>query len=325
MNPLQISIVIPVHNEQENLQELLSRLAATMHLLKKPYEIILIDDGSTDDSLKILREAIQKYPSIKVVRLNRNYGQHAALFAGFSQAQGEMIVTIDADLQNPPEEIPKLIQKMEEGYEVVGGYRQDRKDSIFRRIPSFFVAKLTSRLVRVALKDYGCMLRAYKREIVEAMLSSEEHSTYIPALANSLASSVAEIPIAHQARTRGKSKYSFLRLLHLNFDLMTSFSLLPIQLIGILGVFIALTGLGFSTFLLLMRLVKGSEWAAQGVFTLFGILFFFVGLQILAIGVMGEYIGRIYQEVRGRPRYRIQEMFSSPSAGSSQETPTDGS
>ena len=306
-----LSVVVPVYNEEENLPELLSRLRATLDGLKRSYEIVLVDDGSSDRTPAMLREAVSKQPHLKVVRFNKNYGQHNAIFAGFAQAEGEIVVTIDADLQNPPEEIPKLVQKMEEGYEVVGGYREDRQDSIFRKIPSYFVAKITSKLVRVPLKDYGCMLRAYRKELVKAMEASGEVSTYIPALANSYASSVAEIPVAHHARARGASKYSLLRLLHLNFDLMTSFSLLPIQLIGLAGVLIALTGLAFSVFLLAMRLLKGAEWAAQGVFTLFGILFFFVGVQILAIGLMGEYIGRIYQEVRRRPRYRVREILAS--------------
>ena len=306
---MEISIVIPVYNESENIKELAAELTCAVQPLKKSYELIFVDDGSSDSSVPIIKQMMKEYPNLKLVRLNRNYGQHAAIFAGFEQAQGKIIVTLDADLQNPPSEIPKLLQKMEEGYEVVSGYRQNRQDSILRKIPSYFVAKITSKLVRVPLKDYGCMLRAYRKELVKEILSSGEISTYIPALANSYASSVAEVPVLHNPRTRGKSKYSLLRLLHLNFDLMTSFSLLPIQLIGIIGLFIALSGIGFSLFLLVMRLIRGSEWAVQGVFTLFGILFFFVGLEVLAIGLMGEYIGRIYQEVRRRPRYRIQEII----------------
>jgi undecaprenyl-phosphate 4-deoxy-4-formamido-L-arabinose transferase len=306
-----ISVVVPVFNEEENLPELLRRLRAVMDGMGRAYEIILVDDGSSDRTPQMLKEAVGQYPNLKVVRFNKNYGQHNAIFAGFAQVQGEIVVTIDADLQNPPEEIPKLVKKMDEGYEVVGGYRENRQDSIFRKIPSYFVAKITSKLVKVQLKDYGCMLRAYRKDLVKAMESSEEVSTYIPALANSYAASIAEIPVDHRARTKGESKYSLLRLLHLNFDLMTSFSLLPIQMVGLAGVFIALAGLAFSVFLLVMRFVKGAEWAAQGVFTLFGILFFFIGVQVLAIGLIGEYIGRIYQEVRKRPRYRIREVLSS--------------
>ncbi len=308
---MDLSIIIPVYNEQENLPELVQRLSRVLDGTGKSYEIILVDDGSKDRSFLILKDLAGGNPRLKVIRFNRNYGQHNAIFAGFSEAQGKTIVTLDADLQNPPEEIPKLLAKIDEGYEVVGGFRQNRQDSIFRKIPTYLVAKMTSKFVGVHLKDYGCMLRAYKKELVDAMLESGEVSTYIPALANSLASSVAEIPVDHQARSRGESKYSLLKLLHLNFDLMTSFSLMPIQIIGLAGVIIAFLGLAFSIFLLIMRLIMGPEWAVGGVFTLFGILFFFVGLQVLAIGIMGEYIGRIYQEVRKRPRYRVQEIIPS--------------
>lgn len=307
----QISVVVPVFNEEENLPELLSRLTAVLTGLKKSYEIIFVDDGSRDRSAAILKEALAKDAAVKLIKFNRNYGQHNAIFAGFDLAQGEAVVTIDADLQNPPEEIPKLLAKMDEGYEVVGGYRENRQDSILRKIPTFLVARMASKFVKVELKDYGCMLRAYKKDLVKAMVESGEVSTYIPALANSFAGSVAEVPVKHAARTRGESKYSFLRLLHLNFDLMTSFSLLPIQMVGLLGFLIAGTGVAFSAFLLAMRLIKGSAWAVQGVFTLFAVLFFFIGLQVLAIGLIGEYVGRIYQEVRRRPRYRVQAVFSS--------------
>jgi len=307
---MDISVVIPVYNEEENLREFADELLGVLKSLKKSFEVIFIDDGSKDRSSQILRELCKGYPFITFIRLNRNYGQHSAIFCGFEYAKGDTIITIDADLQNPPSEIPKLLEKIDEGYEAVGGYRESRQDSFLRKIPSFIVAKITSRLVQVPLKDYGCMLRAYKKDLVEAMISSGGVSTYIPALANSLAGSVAEVPIEHRARTRGTSKYNLFQLLRLNFDIMTGFSLIPIQWVGVLGFVIASSGLLFSLFLLMMRLIKGSVWAAEGVFTLFGILFFFVGIQILVMGLMGEYIGRIYQEVRKRPRYRVQEVLT---------------
>ena len=318
MNLVELSVVVPVYNEEDNIEELVRRLSVVLDSTKKTYEVIFVDDGSKDRSFGMLRICALKNPSFKVIRFNRNYGQHSAIFAGFSHARGDVVVTLDADLQNPPEEIPKLLHKMEEGYEVVSGYRQNRQDSLCRKIPSFFVALITSKLVGVQLRDYGCMLRAYRKELVRLMCENSGASTYIPALANSFASSVTEVSVHHEHRRRGKSKYGLLSLLRLNFDLMTSFSLLPIQMIGVVGFVMSLFGLGFSLFLLLMRLVKGSEWAVQGTFTLFGILFFFVGVQVLSMALIGEYIGRIYQEVRSRPRYRIQEIFSYATAN----TPT---
>ena len=231
-----------------------------------------------------------------------------ALFAGFEFARGRIVITIDADLQNPPEEIPKLVSKAEEGYEIVATYRKRRKDSIFRKLPSYIVNKITAKLVGVKLRDYGCMLRAYRRNIIDYLNMCPESSSFIPALANTFAKKITEIEVKHEERKKGKTKYSLFRLWRLNFDLMTSFSLLPIQIISTLGFAIAAIGLGFALFLLLRRFFIGPE--GEGVFTLFGILFFFIGVQILALGIIGEYIGRIYQEVRRRPRFIIKkELF----------------
>jgi undecaprenyl-phosphate 4-deoxy-4-formamido-L-arabinose transferase len=299
-----ISVLIPVLNEEESLRELQERLQKTLDNIKKPYEIIYINDGSTDSTQRIMEEFHDRYPGIRVIEFNRNYGQHMALFAGFTYAKGDIIVTIDADLQNPPEEIPKLIQKIEEGYEVVGTYRKKRKDSLFRRLASMIVNKITSRLVGVKLKDYGCMLRAYRRSIIDNINMCPESSSFIPALANTFAKKIVEIEVEHEERKKGTTKYSLFRLLRLNFDLMTSFSLLPIQFIGVLGIIIAFLGLVFALFLIARRFIVGPE--VEGTFTLFGILFFFIGIQIFALGIIGEYIGRIYQEVRRRPRFIVK-------------------
>jgi undecaprenyl-phosphate 4-deoxy-4-formamido-L-arabinose transferase len=238
---------------------------------------------------------------------NRNYGQHAAVVAGFERATGEVIVTLDGDLQNPPEEIPKLLAKIKEGYDVVGGWREGRRDSLIRRGLSYMINQVTSMIVGVKMKDYGCMLRAYRREVVERICQCQEISSFIPVLANSFAGSVAEIPVAHSPRRSGRSKYTPFRLLRLNFDLLTGFSLLPIQVVSFAGIVISFLGLGFALFLGVRRLMVGPE--VEGVFTLFAILFFFVGLQILALGLIGEYIGRIYMEVRRRPRYVVKEIW----------------
>lgn len=304
-NQPEISVVIPVFNEEDNLVELHARLAATMNQAGQSWEVIYVDDGSKDRSWELLSRIQGQDPQVRLVRFNRNYGQHMAIFAGFEAVRGSVVVTLDADLQNPPEEVPKLVAKLAEGYDVVSGWRQNRHDSVLRKIPTWMVAKVTSKVVGVELKDYGCMLRAYRRDIVQAMCASQETSSYIPALANLYAASVAEIPVAHAERAGGESKYSLFKLIKLNFDLMTGFSVLPIQMISVLGVLVALVGLGFGLFLFVRRLIVGPE--VEGVFTLFAILFVFVGLQILGVGLMGEYLGRIYREVRHRPRFVIRE------------------
>lgn len=306
--PVDISVVIPIYNEEENLELLHNRLKKTLEKIGRSYEIILVDDGSHDRSVEIVTELKKKTYQIRLIEFIRNYGQHAAVFAGFAQSRGEIIVTMDADLQNPPEEIPKLISKIEEGHDIVGGWRQNRRDSVFRKLPSWCVNRFVSRVTGVHLRDYGCMLRAYRRPVVDRIVSCNEISSFIPTLANSFAHSVAEIEVAHEERIKGQSKYNLRSLIKLNFDLVTGFSVFPIQLISGLGILIALIGVGFGFFLLLMRLIYGPDWAVQGVFTLFAFLFVFMGIQLLAMGLIGEYIGRIYAEVRKRPRYVIKNI-----------------
>jgi undecaprenyl-phosphate 4-deoxy-4-formamido-L-arabinose transferase len=302
-----VSIVIPVYNEEANLELLYKRLEPVLEDLGRSYEVLFIDDGSRDRSLGILCRLQEKYEAVRVIQLNRNYGQHAAVFAGLDHARGDVIVTLDADLQNPPEEIPGLLDKIAEGHDVVGGWRENRQDHAFRRLFSWVANKVTSKVVGVEMRDYGCMLRAYRREVVEVLRGCSEVSSFIPALANTFAGSPTEIPVGHDRRKNGRSKYNPFRLIRLNFDLVTGFSLLPIQVVSLAGIGIALLGLGFGVFLMLRRLVVGAE--AEGIFTLFAILFVFVGIQILALGLIGEYIGRIYMEVRRRPRYVIRKIF----------------
>lgn len=308
-----LSIVIPIFNEEENILALWERLSRVMtgHFADptKPWEVIFTDDGSRDRSLALLVDIAKTEPRVKVIEFNRNYGQHSAIFGAFAATRGQIVVTMDADLQNPPEEIPKLVAKVEEGYDVVGGWRQGRQDndSFFRTMPSKIVNAITRRTTGVKLHDYGCMLRAYSRDVVNAMLLCKERSSFIPALANSFAKRITEVPVAHAVRSAGTSKYGLWKLINLQFDLLTSFSLLPLQMLSVLGVVIA--ALGFLLFLGLgaYRFLH-PEGTAQGVFTLFAILFFFVGCQFVAFGLLGEYIGRIYQEVRDRPRYRVKKV-----------------
>jgi undecaprenyl-phosphate 4-deoxy-4-formamido-L-arabinose transferase len=303
-----ISVIIPVYNEEENLRELGARLLGTLTAMGRPFEIIFVDDGSTDHSWDLLSELHEKHPeNLRALQFHRNFGQHQAIFAGFQASRGRIMVTLDADLQNPPEEIPRLVAKIEEGYDTVGGWRENRRDSIFRRLPSLMVNFVMSRVTGVRLRDYGCMLRAYRREVVDSINQCQESSSFIPALANLFAHRVAEIPVGHAERERGKSKYSLIKLLRLNFDLMTGFSNFPIHVVGFTGVAIAFLGLLFGAFLLLRRLFVGPE--VEGIFTLFAILFIFVGLNTLGLALIGEYVGRIYREVRGRPRFVIRQTL----------------
>jgi undecaprenyl-phosphate 4-deoxy-4-formamido-L-arabinose transferase len=302
-----LSVVVPVLDEAPSLADLHDRLARTLKDVGLPHEIIFVDDGSRDGSAGVLRDLHARNDAVKVVRFNRNYGQHAAVLAGMERARGDVVVTLDADLQNPPEEIPRLLAALGDGVDVAGGWRAGRRDPWARRAASWAANRLTSAIVGVRLRDYGCMLRAYRRSVVDQIVACPGVAQFIPALGASFATGVAEIPVAHEAREHGRSRYGLLRLLRLNFDLLTGFSLLPIQVVSVLGILVSLMGLGFALFLGVRRLLVGPE--VEGVFTLFAILFFFVGLHILALGLIGEYVGRIYQEVRRRPRYVISEVL----------------
>ncbi|MGV8056759.1 MAG: glycosyltransferase [Smithellaceae bacterium] len=307
-NNVQLAVVIPVYNEEKNLPLLMDRLLPVMQGLGKSFEIILIDDGSRDNSLVLLKE-FAKNERVKVVELTRNYGQHAAIMAGFSICSSEIVITMDADLQNPPEEIPNLIRVMEEGnYDVVGTIRKGRQDSFFRILPSKLINVVARKITGVGMHDWGCMLRAYRRTVVERMIQCHEHATFIPALATVFAKRVTEVEVSHEERYGGKSNYPLRKLVNLQFDLVASFSDFPIKLIMYGGILLSFLGVCFGIVLAIARLAYGAAWAAEGVFTLFAILFVFVGMQFFALGVLGEYIGRIYLEVRRRPEYVIENI-----------------
>jgi undecaprenyl-phosphate 4-deoxy-4-formamido-L-arabinose transferase len=315
-----LSVVIPIYNEQGNLPQLFSRVGKVVAELKVPTEVILVDDGSRDDSADMIRAAAhaEGSPFVAVI-LNRNYGQHAAVMAGFSRVRGDLVITLDADLQNPPEEIPNLMREAEKGFEVVGTIRLMRKDSFFRRFASRIVNKIVRKVTGVEMTDYGCMLRAYRRHIVETMLRCNERSTFIPMLANSFARHTTEITVQHEERAAGDSKYSVLKLINLQFDLLTSMSTAPLRLLTFLGVTIAAAGTLFAIALLVLRLIYGHEWGVEGVFPLFAILFIFVGAQFMGVGLVGEYIGRIYYDVRARPRFIIEEVVGQPAETEAQK------
>lgn len=304
-----ISIVIPVYNEEKNLAVLFERLTQTLDALAKTYEIILTNDGSKDRSSVILTELFHRRPDvIRVIEFNGNFGQHMAIMAGFERVRGEIIITMDADLQNPPEEIPKLIKAMERGHDVINTHRMQRQDNWFRLMVSRAHNAARARMIpALKMKDEGCMLRGYRRHIVDLMVATGESSTFIPALALQYASNPVEIPVAHESRHAGESNYTLYRLIRYNFDLVTGFSLFPLQIFTVMGLGISFFSFLFVMFLLLRRLFLGPE--VEGVFTLFAILFFLIGIVLLGLGVVGEYIGRIYQEVRKRPRFIVHHVL----------------
>ena len=305
---MRTSVVVPVYNEAGNLPELLRRLVAVMDATGEPYELVFVDDGSRDGSLPILKQAAADRPDrVRVLELARNFGQHQAILAAFESVSGDAVVTLDADLQNPPEEIPKILAKIREGYDVVGGVRQDRQDTFARRLASVLVNRVTVAITRMRITDFGCMLRAYSRDVVEEINRCDESSTFIPALAQSFARRPTEVPVTHAPRRHGESAYSLYRLVRLNFDLMTGFSLVPLLVFGLFGSLVAVGGLAFAIFLFIRRVVHGAE--AEGVFTLFAILFTLVGIAMAGLGLVGEYVGRIYQQVRGRPRFRVRRVY----------------
>lgn len=302
-----LSIVVPVYNEESNLERLIERLYPAVRSTGKTFEILFTDDGSRDRSLQILQQISRQHPSIKIIEFNGNFGQHMAILAAFEMCRGEIIITLDADLQNPPEEIPRLIEQIEKGYDVVGTIRQKRKDTLFRKMASRIVNITTNKMTGMEMNDYGCMLRAYHRNIIENINRCSESTTFIPALAQTFASRPTEIHVTHSERAAGKSNYSLYRLIRLNFDLMTGFSVVPLQLFALFGITTSVLSLAFALFLLIRRFVVGAE--VEGVFTLFAILFFFVGIIIMGIGIVGEYVGRIYQEVRKRPRFVVRRTY----------------
>ena len=311
MNPPELSIVIPVFDEEDVLPALFARLYPVLDAMGESYEIIFVNDGSRDRSAQLLAAQFRKRPEVtRVVLFNGNFGQHMAIMAGFEQVRGRIAVTLDADLQNPPEEIPKLVAAMREGHDYVGTIRRQRNDTAFRRVASKLTNRLRERITRIRMTDQGCMLRAYDRALVDTLNACGEVNTFIPALAYTFAASPVEIEVEHEARHAGQSKYSLYKLIRLNFDLVTGFSIVPLQWFSLVGMALAVASAVLFVLLLVRRFLLGAE--VEGVFTLFALQFFLTGILLFGIGLMGEYVGRIQQEVRQRPRYRISTVLEAP-------------
>ena len=311
MSAPQISVVIPVYNEEAGLGRLFERLYPALDRLGRSYEVIFVDDGSRDRSAALLKDQFLERPeTTRVIVFNANYGQHLAIIAGFEHSRGEYVVTLDADLQNPPEEIGKLIAAMDAGHDYVGSIRRARKDSWWRSVASRLMNRIRERITRIRMTDQGCMLRAYSRDIVTAIAASREVSTFIPALAYTYAHSPVEVEVEHAERAAGESKYSLYKLIRLNFDLITGFSLVPLQLFSMFGMIVSAAALATYLIVIVERLVRAG-WR-EGFATLWDrdiLAFFLIGMLLFGLGLIGEYVGRIYQQVRERPRYMIRAVL----------------
>jgi undecaprenyl-phosphate 4-deoxy-4-formamido-L-arabinose transferase len=310
----RLSVVIPVYNEEAVLPALFERLYVSLDALQLSYEIVFVNDGSKDRSVALLREQFERRPrETRVVLFHANFGQHSAIMAGFSYARGDYVITLDADLQNPPEEIGKLVDKLKEGYDYVGTIRRQRQDVLWRRLFSRAINELRERITPVRITDQGCMMRGYARSVVTALNHTREINTFIPALAALYAMRPVEVSIAHEERHAGQSKYSMYSLIRLNFDLITGFSVVPLQLFSMVGMAVATLSALLVAYLFVRRLIVGPE--AEGVFTLFGVVFFLIGVALFGIGLLGEYVGRIYAQVRERPRYIVEAVLEDDSEG----------
>lgn len=304
----ELSIVIPVYNEEAGLAKLFARLYPALDALGISYEIVFINDGSRDNTALILADQFRVRPEVtRVVLLNGNYGQHMAILAGFEATRGDIVVTLDADLQNPPEEIGNLIARIREGHDYVGSIRRERQDAAWRTHASRLMNRLREKITHVKMTDQGNMLRAYGRNVIDLINQCSEVNTFVPALAYTFARKPTEIIVEHEERAAGESKYSLYSLIRLNFDLITGFSLVPLQLFSIFGIGLSLLSGALFILLLIRRFLLGAE--VEGVFTLLAFNFFLMGVILFGIGLVGEYVGRIYQQVRGRPRYVVQTIL----------------
>jgi undecaprenyl-phosphate 4-deoxy-4-formamido-L-arabinose transferase len=310
MSGPRVSVVIPVYNEEDVLAALFARLYPALDALGSTYEVVFVNDGSQDRSVALLREQFQKRPDVtRVILFNGNFGQHMAIMAGFEHCRGERIVTLDADLQNPPEEIAKLLAAMDEGHDYVGSIRRLRRDAAWRRVASKAMNRMRERITHIRMTDQGCMLRAYSRDIVDAIRASREVSTYIPALAYSFAQNPTEVEVEHEERQAGESKYSLYSLVRLNFDLVTGFSVLPLQAFSIFGILVSLVSLVVYVVVIVQRIVAGGFDSLWVIWDRDILQFFLIGVVLFGLGLIGEYVGRIYQQVRERPRYLIQAIL----------------
>jgi len=312
---MDISIVLPVYNEVDNLQPLCGEIKTAMQDLGRDYEIILIDDGSNDGSRELLTSMAQQDPCLKVVLFRRNFGQTPAMMAGFDYAAGEIIITMDADRQNDPADIPSLISRIEEGYDLVSGWRFRRKDGfLLRRLPSMIANKIISYTTDVSLHDYGCSLKAFRREVAKSLRLYGEMHRFIPAIASWMGVRIAEIKVNHRPRVAGTSKYGISRTFRVILDLIAvkyllSYSSRPVQFFGSLGLFSGALGMLITLWLTFQRLFMGVALGNRPML-MFAILLIFIGLQFITVGLLAEMQTRIYHEAQDKPVYVVREVIN---------------
>ncbi|MBA2565516.1 MAG: glycosyltransferase family 2 protein [Gemmatimonadetes bacterium] len=311
-DPLDLSIVVPVYNEVESVEELVAQVIASVREITARFELILVDDGSRDGTGELLKKISPGLAELRTIHLRRNFGQAAALAAGFDAARGRIVVTLDGDLQNEPRDIPKLLQKMNEGYDVVSGWRADRQDHFFsRRLPSVLANRLIARVTGVRLHDTGCSLKAYRAELLKDVHLYGEMHRFIPALASSQGGRIAEIPVSHHPRTRGKSKYGIMRTFRVILDLilvkfLLTYSTRPIHLFGLLGLGSLTGGTLICGLLAFRRLFEGVPLQNKPLLLL-GVLLLMMGVQFITMGLIAEMQVRLYHESQSKPIYRIRE------------------
>jgi len=310
---MELSIVVPIYNEEENIAYLHEQLTSVLDPLGRDYEIICVDDGSTDHSFQLLQELAERDARLKVVSFRRNFGQTAAFSAGFDYAQGEIVITIDADLQNDPASIPRLLDRMEEGYDVVSGWRVNRRDPFLtRRLPSMMANWLITKTTGVSVRDRGCSLRAHRREVIKQMRLYGELHRFIPDIASWIGVTMTEVPVNHRPRRFGRSKYGLSRTWRVTLDLITvrfllSYSTRPIHIFGSLGLIALLVGMGLGVYLSVLKLAFGEQIGNRPLLML-SVLLMTVGMQMVAMGLLGELIVRTYHESQNKPIYTVRQI-----------------
>jgi glycosyltransferase involved in cell wall biosynthesis len=311
---INLSVVIPVYNEKESVENLCGKLDETLSKMDLNYEVLLIDDGSTDGTFEKLLKIHDKNKLFKIIRFRKNFGQTAAISAGFDFSEGGVVITLDADLQNDTRDIPILMKKINEGYDIVSGWRVNRKDkAVTRRFPSMVANKMISKLTGVHLHDYGCTLKAYRKDVIKNIDLYGEMHRYIPAIASWMGVSVVEVPVRHHGRKYGKSKYGISRTIKVILDIITvkfllSYSQRPIQVFGLLGLFSTTAGFIITTYLIIMRIFFSQPLGDRPLFTL-SIFIIFIGIQLITMGLLAEVLMRVHHEVQDKSTYVIKDII----------------